>query len=153
MFMTKSATPTTTTSATPSIDPVPAAARAVLELFAAELRGVGFPGVDAAMLGELADEVRARAEDVERAETALDAARTALEERTAALAAVADRGLAYARIYAADEPALAARLASLALGERPDANEPTTTRSSSRRRRRSPESPGLPLGDVALADP
>jgi hypothetical protein len=136
--------------ATPSDDPVPADLRAVLELFSAELRGVAFPGVDAAGLGKHAEEVRARARDVERAQAALDAALGALGERTAALAALAGRALAYARVYAADNAELAARLADL----EPAADRPAPTaapRAPLQRRRRRAESPGLPLGDMGAA--
>jgi hypothetical protein len=109
--------------ATTVTDPPPAAVddanairadlRAILDLFTSELREIAFPGVDAAVLRKHADEVKARARDLERARQALDAARAALDERTQSLAALASRALAYARIYAADQPALAARLAAL----------------------------------------
>lgn len=128
-------------------DPVPAELRAVLELFAAELRGVSFPGVDAARLGQHAEEVRARARDVERAQAALDAALGALGERTSALSALAGRALAYARVYAADNAELAARLTDLEGGDRPTA--PAPVRAPLHRRRRKAERPELPLGDVS----
>lgn len=131
-------------------DPVPAELRAVLELFAAELRGVSFPGVDAARLGQHAEEVRARARDVERAQAALDAALGALGERTSALSALAGRALAYARVYAADNAELAARLADLEGGDRP---APAQVRAPLQRRRRKAERPELPLGDVGPAPP
>jgi hypothetical protein len=131
---------------------IPAPIRAVLALFAAELRGVSFPGADAALLGQRAEEVRSRARDVERAQAALDAAIVALEERSAALAALAARALAYARIYAADHPALVERLADLDLdGERPSAG--ISPRAPLRRRRtRGAERPELPLGELAPAE-
>lgn len=138
-------------SSSPEVDPIPPSLRAILDLFAAELRGVAFPGVDAALLGQHADEVRARSRDVEQAQGVLDAALSALQESTAALAAVAARGLAYARIYAADDAALSARVVELDAGERPAASAigsgPAPLR---RRRRRASERPELPLGDVAV---
>ncbi|HTE54745.1 MAG TPA: hypothetical protein VK698_28015 [Kofleriaceae bacterium] len=133
-----------------TVDPVPSELLAILDLFAADLGGVAFPGVDAARLGQHADEVRARARDVERAQAALDSALAALGERTAALAALAARGLAYARIYAADDAELAARLAELDAGDRPSAPRALApTRAPLHRRRRKAEPPELPLGDVA----
>jgi hypothetical protein len=133
-------------------DAVPPSLLAVLELFADELKGVAFPGVDAALLAQQADEVRARARDVDRAQDVLDAALAALSDRTAVLATLASRGLAYARIYAADDPALAARLAEIEPEERPAASEPSGPRASLRRRRRTPEPPGLPLGEMPSAE-
>jgi len=106
-------TPTVANATGPHDDPVPADLRAVVDLFSHDLREVIFPGVDAAVLRRHADEVRARARDVDRARAALDAALAAFDERTAALAGVAARALAYARIYAADQPDLAARLAEI----------------------------------------
>jgi hypothetical protein len=143
---------TLTIAKPPSSDAVPPSLRAVLDLFAEDLKGVAFPGVDAALLTQQADEVRARARDVERAQSVLDAAQAALNDRTAVLAALASRGLAYARIYAADDPALAARLAELDPDARPAASEPSSPRATLRRRRRTPESPGLPLGEVPAAE-
>jgi hypothetical protein len=128
--------------AAPAIDPIPGDLRAVLELFAGELSGVGFPGVDAAVLRRHADEVRAVAVDVERARAALDTALALLDERSRALAAVAQRGIAYAAIYAADQPALAARLAALG-GAPAVATAPVMEKRPRGRPRKNP--PQLPL--------
>jgi hypothetical protein len=138
--------------ATTVTDPPPAAddanairadLRAILDLFTSELREIAFPGVDAAVLRTHADEVKARARDVERARQALDAARAALDERTQSLAALASRALAYARIYAADQPALAARLA--ALDSTPTAAPPPAPDKPKRGRPRKVDRPQLPL--------
>lgn len=137
-------------------DAVPADLRAILDLFTSELREIAFPGVDAAVLRQHADDVRARARDVERARQALDAARAELDDRTRALAGLAGRALAYARIYAADQPALAARLASL--DSAPAAAAPPAPDRPRRGRPRKADRPQLPLdqtdgddADVAAA--
>jgi hypothetical protein len=137
-------------------DAVPADLRAILDLFTSELREIAFPGVDAAVLRQHADDVRARARDVERARQALDAARAELDDRTRALAGLAGRALAYARIYAADQPALAARLASL--DSAPAAAAPPAPDRPKRGRPRKADRPQLPLdqtdgddADVAAA--
>jgi len=135
----------------PTTDPVPGELRAVLELFATDLRDVAFPGVDAAVLRRHADEVRGRARDVDRARAVLEAALAALDERTRALEAVAGRGLAYARIFAADQPALAERLASLgATPPAPAREAPAPT--APRRGRRPAVRPQLPLDGSSAAD-
>src|SRR5262245_2853348 len=136
-------------SASP-IDPVPGELRTVLELFATDLRDVAFPGVDAAVLRRHADEVRARARDVDRARAVLEAALAALDERTRALEAVAGRGLAYARIFAADQPALAERLASLGATTPAPAREAAAP--APRRGRRPAVRPQLPLDGSSTAD-
>jgi hypothetical protein len=135
--------PAITVTDPPPPDAVPADLRAILDLFTSELREIAFPGVDAAVLRHHADEVRARARDVDRARQVLDAARADLEERTRALAGIAERALAYARIYAADQPALAARLASL--DSAPATAAPVLPEKPRRGRPRKVDRPQLPL--------
>ncbi|MDP9034015.1 MAG: hypothetical protein M3O50_04365 [Myxococcota bacterium] len=94
---------------------LPAPLHTVLELFETSLAGVRFPDVDAQTLGRLAAEVEAAAEAVAVAQAALDTARRALLERQDALYQQAQRGLAYARVYAENDEALSARLDAIAL--------------------------------------
>jgi hypothetical protein len=131
-------------------DPIPAELRAVLELFATELRDVAFPGVDAAVLRQHADDVRTSARDVDRARTALDAALAVQAERSRALSAVVARALAYATIYVADQPALAARLAAVS-GTATAAAPPSTPGPRPRGRPRKTPRPQLPLDSTADA--
>jgi hypothetical protein len=142
--------PATIVNDPPPADAVPAELRAILDLFTSDLREIAFPGVDAAVLRQHADDVRARARDVDRARQVLDAARADLEERTRALAGIAERALAYARIYAADQPALAARLAQLESA--PVAASPVMPDRPRRGRPRKVDRPQLPL-DSADGDP
>ncbi|MCB9559267.1 MAG: hypothetical protein H6708_02525 [Kofleriaceae bacterium] len=85
-------------------DPVSDELRAVLALFHGELAGVSFPDVDAAVLDRELATIMARAAEVARARDALALADAALAQRTAVLAQLAARGLAYARIYADAHP-------------------------------------------------
>jgi len=94
---------------------VPADVAEVMELFRSELDEVSFPDVDHEVLDGHAEEVEARAADVEHARAALDEARGKLEVAQTALRRAAERGLAYARVYADGDEALAERLRALAL--------------------------------------
>ena len=94
-------------------DPIPPELRGVLALFRDQLDGVAFPDVDAAALARLSDHAARRAHEVAMAQLALRAAEEAAALALAALRAAADRGLAYARIYAGGEPRRDALLASI----------------------------------------
>ncbi len=98
---------------------VPAPVRAVMELFGAELKGVKFPGLDAAHLADGAAKVRERVEEVTLAEEALATARAALEQAQETLSQTAARALAYARIYAETDEALLQKVEGLALPRAP----------------------------------
>lgn len=87
-----------------SDDPVPAEARAVIELFATHLAKVQFPDVDAAALRKLADAVRAETAVVERAREALAIATAARDARVETLAAACARGVAYAKVFSDAQP-------------------------------------------------
>jgi hypothetical protein len=137
-------------------DSLPTELRAVLELFGTELAKVSFPDVDAAVLRRHADEVKARQRDVEQARAALQVAQAELERRTLELAALATRGLAYARIYSSAHPErseLAARLANLEVQEQA-ADQEANVAAPRRGRRRAPR-PELPfdLGTEAAPAP
>jgi hypothetical protein len=124
---------------TPIDDVVPSELRAVVDLFQRDLATVTFPDVDAAALQREIDAVRTRTAELERAREALAVAEAALSQRTAALAQLAARGLAYARIYAEADPdrePLARKIAALTA---PVAAAPTDA--PPRRRGRPPKSP------------
>jgi len=134
--------------------------QALLELFDAELERVKFPSVDAEALQEAANHVDEAAAEVARAEEALDAARKRRSEADDALLGLAQRALAYAKVYAEDQPELAAKLDALSLPRSPrkprieakPEGEPVPT--PPRRRRRSAEGTANALlfdGEVAAA--
>lgn len=97
-------------------DPVPPTVREILAFFRDELGGKRFGDLDAAALEELAERTRAQAREVDRARATLEAARATLDEAREELGRRAQQALAYARIYASQEPTLAARLAELESG-------------------------------------
>jgi hypothetical protein len=92
---------------------LPPFARAILELFQTDMRAVRFPDLSHDSLTAMSDEVNAAQFEVECVEAALASARGVLQERAQALVAHAARGLSYARIYAADHPALSERIAEI----------------------------------------
>ncbi|XXF78435.1 hypothetical protein P2318_01380 [Myxococcaceae bacterium GXIMD 01537] len=96
-------------------DPIPPALQALLELFHQELAQVKFPDVDGAVLREAAARVRERAEEVARAQAALEAARQALQETQEALLQKGQRALAYARVFAEDDAELSTKLDAVSL--------------------------------------
>jgi hypothetical protein len=96
-------------------DPVAAPIRALLELFVGELALVKFPELDAEVLRDAAGQVSSRSEALARAEAAVERARVELGEAQETLQQKAQRALAYARIYAEDQPELAGKLEDITL--------------------------------------
>jgi hypothetical protein len=118
--------------------------------------------MDLAVLQDAAAKVRERAEAVARAEAALEAARSALGESQDALLAKGQRALAYARVFAEENPELMSRLDAISLprpprkGPRPEAPpEAEAPESAPRRRGRPPKArTNAPLfTDDAAAEP
>ena len=89
--------------------------QAVLELFQGPLADVRFADVDAAGLASVAAEVEGAAAEVARQEAQLAELRQSLTERQDALLLLAQRALAYARVYAEHDEALTEQLARIAL--------------------------------------
>lgn len=115
--------------ASPAPDPVTAPLLELLSLFDGPLKNVRFPDVDHASLVELAGGVRACTEDVERAEAALLVAKTALDERRESLLRMCQRALAYARVYAEEDPALRAQLEAIPIPRMRLPGKPSAARS------------------------
>lgn len=97
----------------PLHDPVPPLAREVLALYRGPLAEVCFPDLDRVALDAAADELLDAQRVLEAAERALEQARSVVAERTATLQAKAQRGLAYARIFAEDQPELKEQVAAI----------------------------------------
>ena len=109
-------------SNTLSDNPIPSSIQTLLEIFESELASVKFPDVDKKVLDAAAEVVKARAEEVARAEATLDAARAALLESQDGLLQKGQRALAYARIFAEENPELSARLDTVQLPRGKKAN-------------------------------
>lgn len=103
-------------SSTPARDPVTEPLAALIDVFGEHAQALCFPDVDHSTLEALATELRQAAAEVERQERALAQARQALDERREVLRARAERGLAYARIFAEDDDELRERLEAIELG-------------------------------------
>lgn len=82
---------------------VSAAAVQALQVFAGALSDVEFPGASAELLEQHARAVGDTLKVVEEAQAAITAARAKLTASVATLERAAERGLAYARIYAEDD--------------------------------------------------
>lgn len=97
------------------LSPVPGSVQSLLELFQHELASVKFPDVDADVLSRAAESVRTAAVALEQAEAVVEAAREQLNAAQEALLHKGQRALAYARVFAEEDLALAAKLDALAL--------------------------------------
>jgi hypothetical protein len=97
-----------------SHEPMPPFARDVLELFARQLPDLKFPGVDLEVLRAHAAELAEAQAEVERVEAELEQARAEAAIRAVTLTTVAQRALAYARIYAEGDAELGAQVAEIA---------------------------------------
>ena len=95
------------------------AVRSVLDLYAAELAPVKFPDLDADILRAAAALATQRAEEMAQAESALEKARTGVVEAQDALLLKAHRALAYAKVFAEEDPALTAKIEAIALPRTP----------------------------------
>ncbi len=98
-----------------SENPVSPAIESLIELFRTELGEVRFPDVDGESLASVASEVRDASTEVARVEEALSAAMRELAQRQEALLQKSHRALAYARIFAEENPELLARLDAVQL--------------------------------------
>ncbi len=118
--------PTSTPTSTPtgtSTPPVPSqsdalspALRELIGIFAKDLAAVSFPGVDHKTFMDLAEQVDTESQRVEELRAQLDTAHSALIEVKSRLQRSAEQGLAYAKVYAANDAELLARLNELNIG-------------------------------------
>jgi hypothetical protein len=98
---------------TPKHDPTPPFARQLIDLYEDAMAEVRFPDLDLARLRAVEEALLAAQVELERAEAALDTMRCARDAQAQALSQHAERALAYAKIFAADDEALTSRLAEL----------------------------------------
>jgi hypothetical protein len=136
---TNSTTPDNPSQAPSDAEPLPGGIQQVLALFEGELAGVEFPEVGAQALASAVEERQARANELAAARAAAAAAESAMAESTQGLQRLAERAVAYAKVYAADNPELAAQLADIKLdtgrraakrGRKPKLSTPEAAESS-----------------------
>jgi hypothetical protein len=120
---------------------LPPFAREVLELFVRQLPDLKFPGVDLAVLEAHAAELAVAQAEVERVEAELEQARAEAAIRAVTLTTVAQRALAYARIYAEGDPELEVQVTEIAERRAGPGSEPAPAKK--RRPRRSDGDPSL----------
>jgi hypothetical protein len=109
--------------------------QSLLELFKGPLGNVRFADIDAEGLAKLAAEVEAAASEVQRHEGQLAQLREALVERQDALLLLAQRALAYARVYAENDDALLEEVNRIALPRAPKPRKPGAAKASPREAR------------------
>jgi hypothetical protein len=109
--------------------------RSLLELFKGPLGNVRFADVDAEGLANLAAEVEAAASEVQRHEAQLAQLREAHIERQDALLVLAQRALAYARVYAENDEALLEEVNRIALPRAPKPRRPGAAKALAREAR------------------
>ena len=122
--------------------------QAVLELFQGPLADVRFADVDAAGLAQLATEVEAAAASVAHQEALLGELRQSLTERQDALLLLAQRAVAYARVYAEHDEVLTEQLSRIALPRAGKARKLSATKSEGVE---APSSEAASLNDPAAA--
>ena len=98
----------------PIHDPVPVGVRRVLGIFEDELSQMRFADIDAVLLNDLAEKTRERSQALDIARQAVESAHQALDEARTELIAHAEQGLAYAKIYGAEDAALSSQLEEIA---------------------------------------
>jgi hypothetical protein len=89
--------------------------QSLLELFTTSLADVRFADLDGQTLARLAAAVNTAAEAVAAAQSTLDAAREALNERQETLLHQSQRALAYARVFAESDETLTVQLDAISL--------------------------------------
>jgi hypothetical protein len=114
------------TSLSPSI-------QSVLELFKGPLSSVRFADIDAAGLADAATEVEAAASEVDRQEATLAELKQGLAQRQEALLVLAQRALAYARVYAENDEPLLEELNRISLARAAKPRKPGATKAASAR--------------------
>lgn len=127
----------------PDRDPVPSLARDVIDLYRGPLADVRFPDLDRDELDASEAELLEAQRELEAAERALETAREQVAAQVACLVVRAQRGLAYARVFAEGNPELREHLDAIAVPAK--RGEPMPDRSAAsapRRSRRGRKGPG-----------
>lgn len=134
---------------TPSASP---AIQSVLDLFKGPLADVRFADIDAAGLTRLAAEVEDAAAEVSEHEAKLAEFRQGLAERQEALLVLAQRALAYARVYAENNDELLEELNRISLPRASKPRKPSVAKASgsSEPTALSPEVQAAPVAETVV---
>ncbi len=98
-------------------DPIPQAVKEFLVVFKEDLAGVSFPDVSVEILEKLSEEIHDKTVQLQEALALVSAAQEALENAQNELIQKANRGLAYAKVFAEGKDELAEKLSRLSLGK------------------------------------
>jgi hypothetical protein len=123
---------------TPSSSP---AIQSVLELFKGPLAKLRFADIDATGLANLAAEVESAAGELNEHEAKLGELRQVLGERQEALLVLAQRALAYARVYAEGNDELLEELNRISLPRASKPRKPSAAKSAGAEEAAAPSSP------------
>jgi hypothetical protein len=148
----------------PERDPLSPFGHAMLSLFRGPLADVRFPDLDRTTLETSANDVLRAQRALEAAERALEEARARVRDASASFVQCSSRALAYARIFATGQPELEELLAgspllasASALGTAREAMEPKLEEREKKRRGRprkdAATSQLLPMGASDASDP
>jgi hypothetical protein len=126
----------------------PPAIQSVLELFKGPLADVRFADIDAAGLANLAAEVERAAGEMNEHEAKLAELRQGLAERQEALLLLAQRALAYARVYAEDNAELLEELNRISLPRSSKPRKPSAAKTTGAREAEAPSAPSAAVEEV-----
>lgn len=112
--------------------PVSPAIQSIVQLFQGPLEALRFGNVDATALTQLASEVETAAGEVERKEAELLHLRQELAQRQEALLVLAQRALAYAKVYAENDESLSEQLNRITLPRAAKPRKPSAAPSPAR---------------------
>jgi len=132
------------------IPPSLPAIQSVLELFKGPLASVRFADIDAAGLASLAAEVESAADEVSAQEAKLAELRQELATRQDALLVLAQRALAYARVYAESHDQLLEELNRISLPRPAKARKPSVAKATSAEDAVTPQAEAAPAADTVI---
>ena len=98
---------------------LPAGTAELLSLFEGKLGSVNFPDVSTELFNEAVEQIGAASKEVAQARAELSRAESRRADAEAVLVRLAEKGLAYAKVYAADDSELSELLSKLKFGSNP----------------------------------
>ena len=108
------------TNSSASTDLIPSGVHTVISLFEGPLKSVNFPNIDRERLQERIQEVESSAQELNDLLARVDGLQQTIAEAKDRLVKDAERAVAYARVYAAEDEALLETLSSVEFGSSAD---------------------------------